>query len=285
MLLLGMGVMGRFNRPLPLPAPYPILPLPDWGLVETKPELKVATAYDQIRIFFLPTRQVNRSSWVSFILNTRSAYQRTYSLSFCTVVLDKENCSASIRTYFETLCGLISPVRLAFWDVGVITSKSRALKCFMLGCSAVLRHASNQFLLPLTIIQRGSSGWTFPVVSVSVSWPGRWVVAYPSSPAPLLNLVLFWAQGHEQFERDCNWKTGIRPLLYYRVFCLNGFLAACVLCKVNFSISKTRNSVKSQIGHWQKKQFDPVLIVGTSKQGRLSSTRIILPLPSHLTRP
>ena len=36
----GMGVMGRFTRPLPLPAPlelpapYPILPLPDWGLVE-----------------------------------------------------------------------------------------------------------------------------------------------------------------------------------------------------------------------------------------------------------
>ena len=35
----GMGVMGRFTRPLPLPAPlelpapYPILPLPDWGLV------------------------------------------------------------------------------------------------------------------------------------------------------------------------------------------------------------------------------------------------------------
>ena len=34
----GMGVMGRFTRPLPLPAPlelpapYPILPLPDWGL-------------------------------------------------------------------------------------------------------------------------------------------------------------------------------------------------------------------------------------------------------------
>ena len=35
----GMGVMGRFTRPLPLPAPlelpapYPILPLPDWGLI------------------------------------------------------------------------------------------------------------------------------------------------------------------------------------------------------------------------------------------------------------
>ena len=35
----GMGVMGRFTHPLPLPAPlelpapYPILPLPDWGLV------------------------------------------------------------------------------------------------------------------------------------------------------------------------------------------------------------------------------------------------------------
>ena len=37
----GMGVMGRFTRPLPLPAPlelpapYPILPLPDWGLLQT----------------------------------------------------------------------------------------------------------------------------------------------------------------------------------------------------------------------------------------------------------
>ena len=35
----GKGVMGRITRPLPLPdpwglpAPYPILPLPDWGLV------------------------------------------------------------------------------------------------------------------------------------------------------------------------------------------------------------------------------------------------------------
>ena len=34
--------MGRFTRPLPLPAPlelpapYPILPLPDWGLVKDK---------------------------------------------------------------------------------------------------------------------------------------------------------------------------------------------------------------------------------------------------------
>ena len=32
-----------------------------------------------------------------------------------------------------------------------------------------------------------------------------------------------------------------------RFFCLNGFPAVCVLCKVNFRISKTRNSVRSQI--------------------------------------
>ena len=40
----GKGVMGRITRPLPLPdpwglpAPYPILPLPDWGLTYTEHE-------------------------------------------------------------------------------------------------------------------------------------------------------------------------------------------------------------------------------------------------------
>ena len=34
-----------------------------------------------------------------------------------------------------------------------------------------------------------------------------------------------------------------------------------------------------------EKKIDPALIVGTSKQGRPCSARIILPLPSHLTRP
>ena len=154
-----------------------------WHFVETNPESKVAiVACDQIRI----------SEDLTFLVLLYSCFVKRKF--------------ASIRTYFETLCGLISPVRLAFWDIGVITSKSRALKCFPLGCSAVVSHASNQILLPLPLplFQPGSGGWTFPVVSMSVSWPGRWVVAYPSSPPPLLNLVLFWAQGHEQFEQDCN---------------------------------------------------------------------------------
>ena len=155
-----------------------------WHFVERNPELNVAIiACDQIRI----------SEDFTFLVLLYSCFVKRKF--------------ASIRTYFETLCGLISPVRLAFWDVGVITSKSCALQCLLLGCSAVLINAPYHLLLlplPLTIIQPASCRWTFPVVLVSVSWPGRWVVAYPSSPAPLLNLVLFWAQGHEQFERDCN---------------------------------------------------------------------------------
>ena len=43
-----MGVMGRFTHPIPLgaplelPAPYPILPLPDWTLKQTDKNESVA---------------------------------------------------------------------------------------------------------------------------------------------------------------------------------------------------------------------------------------------------
>ena len=153
-----------------------------WHFVETNPELKVAiVACDQIRI----------SEDLTFLVLLYSCFVKRKLLCIY------QNLLWNI--------GLISRVWLVFWDVGVITSKSCALQCFPLGCSAVLINAPYHLLpLPLTIIQPGSCRWTFLAVSMSVSWPGRWVVTYPSSPPPLLNLVLLGAQGHEQFERDCN---------------------------------------------------------------------------------
>ena len=60
----GMGVMGRFTRPLPLPAPlelpapYPILPLPDWGLVLTF----VIFPCEHFSMQYLPPGGLGRSS-------------------------------------------------------------------------------------------------------------------------------------------------------------------------------------------------------------------------------
>ena len=49
-----------------------------------------------------------------------------------------------------------------------------------------------------------------------------------------------------------------------------------------FNVYKSFSSV---MGHRQKKKSTQLWFVGTSKQGRSSSAWIILPLPSHLTRP
>ena len=54
-LISGKEVMGRITRPLPLPdpwglpAPYPILPLPDWGLLE--PEIQLESL-GFLKVFF-----------------------------------------------------------------------------------------------------------------------------------------------------------------------------------------------------------------------------------------
>ena len=87
MLLSGMGVMGRFTRPLPLPAPlelpYPILLLPEWGLLVALPPLSSYTISENPNSHNLKLPQCR---WVKGPISGSWGQARHFQTKICRVL-------------------------------------------------------------------------------------------------------------------------------------------------------------------------------------------------------